>query len=133
MSGAEGSSPGESDLGDEFLELSDDDTYSAEPTDFLVEDVNPEPRFAFPWMSRLGYRVSWPQPYEKEAHDATTRRRLAYWVLTIVSVLYFMAVLGMICHWINVEELGRIALVLGPIQALAAAVLGFYFGRDNKS
>jgi hypothetical protein len=33
--------------------------------------------------------------------------------------------------WINMAELGRIALVLGPIQALAAAVLGFYFGQDK--
>ncbi len=79
------------------------------------------------------FRLSRPREYNKDHHDAVTRRIIAFWVLTIVSVLYLLAVVGMICHWINVEELGRIALVLGPIQALAAAVLGFYFGRQHSS
>lgn len=120
-------------LEDELPELSDDDTNDVTPDDVLRENFDPPARARLPWRRDDGFQLRRWKPYQKDEHDAITRRRLAYWVLGIVSVLYGAAVLGMICHWITMDELGRIALVLGPIQALAAAVLGFYFGRDNKA
>lgn len=130
MSAAPG--PG-GELEDELPELSDEDTNDITPDDVLRENFEPPARARVPWHQDDGFQVRRWKPYRKDEHDAITRRRLAYWVLTIVSVLYGAAILGMICHWIDMDELGRIALVLGPIQALAAAVLGFYFGRDNKA
>ncbi|MDM7886574.1 hypothetical protein QUG92_15795 [Curtobacterium sp. RHCKG23] len=114
-------------------ELSDANVDDVTPSDVLTEDLDPDALRDFPWGYDHGFRLRRPKPYRKDEHDAITRRWLAFWVLGIVSVLYGAAVVGMLCHWIDVEELGRVALVLGPIQALAAAVLGFYFGRDNKA
>ncbi|AMM22781.1 hypothetical protein AX769_21840 (plasmid) [Frondihabitans sp. PAMC 28766] len=73
-----------------------------------------------------------PAPFVKDKHDATTRRALAFTVIGLVAVLYGAAVLGILAGWISSDELGKVALVLGPIQALAAAVLGFYFGQDQS-
>ena len=113
--------------------LSDDNLDDVQPFDVLEENLDPDAEFRLPWGYASGFRLRRPKPYRKDEHDAITRRWLAFWVLGIVSALYGAAVVGMLCHWINIEELGRVALVLGPIQALAAAVLGFYFGRDNKA
>jgi hypothetical protein len=123
-------SDGSADDVTELTELTDDDTDDAAAWNVLSDDAGPGPRFKVgpPRVYRVG---RWR--YQKDEHDAVTRRIIAFWVLSIVSVLYLLAVVGMVCHWINVEELGRIALVLGPIQALAAAVLGFYFGRQNST
>jgi hypothetical protein len=71
-------------------------------------------------------------PFVKDQHDATTRRWLAFLVLGVVTVLYGAAVAGVLFDWITAEELGEVALVLGPTQALAAAVLGFYFGQEQS-
>jgi hypothetical protein len=126
VSAADGQSPDGHSSDDEGAEIADDEFVEDLAPDSVDHDyirVSPERAF----------RLSRPREYNKDHHDAVTRRIIAFWVLTIVSVLYLLAVVGMICHWINVEELGRIALVLGPIQALAAAVLGFYFGRQHSS
>jgi hypothetical protein len=69
--------------------------------------------------------------FRKDEHDAITRRWLAFVVLGVLSVFYGASVLGLLMNWIDMDELGRLALVLGPIQALTAAVLGFYFGQDK--
>jgi len=126
VSAADGQSPDERSSDDEANEFTDVE---------FVEDFTPDPMDSdFIRMSPVkAFRLTKARDYNKDEHDAVTRRVIAFWVLAIVSVLYFLAVVGMLCHWINVEELGRIALVLGPIQALAAAVLGFYFGRQHSS
>lgn len=127
MSAADGPSSGEF--------PSDDGEITDSAGEELVEDFTPDPRSSdFIRVSPVrAFRLSRPRTYNKDEHDAITRRIIAFWVLGIVSVLYLLAVLGMTFHWINAEELGRIAIVLGPIQALAAAVLGFYFGRQHSS
>lgn len=129
----DGSRSGDAPEQSDVPELSDANVDDVTPSDVLTEDLDPDGLPGYAWEYDHGFRLRRPKPYRKDEHDAITRRWLAFWVLGIVSVLYGAAVVGMLCHWIDVEELGRVALVLGPIQALAAAVLGFYFGRDNKA
>jgi hypothetical protein len=79
-----------------------------------------------------GHSPALSAPFIKDQHDAFTRRALAFGVIGLVGVLYGCAVLGVLAGWITAGELGKVALVLAPIQALAAAVLGFYFGQEQS-
>lgn len=98
----------------------------------------PEPRVVDPRFNEADDEVSpgntpaISSRFEKEAHDAGTRRALAFGVIGLVALLYGAAVVGILAGWISAGELGKVALVLGPIQALAAAVLGFYFGQEQS-
>lgn len=103
---------------DEFFDEDEDPRFNE-----AISEVRPSVSFRTP-----AFRV---KPFQKDHHDATTRRWLAFVVLGVVSVLYGMAVIGLIANALSLTEFGRVALVLGPIQALAAAVLGFYFGQEK--
>jgi len=114
------------------------------PSDGLGEDSDPSTFSVFDVRSvdhrfnegddevAPGHSPALSAPFIKDQHDAFTRRALAFAVIGLVGVLYGAAVLGILAGWITAEDLGKVALVLGPIQALAAAVLGFYFGQEQS-
>ncbi|POH64708.1 hypothetical protein C3B59_09735 [Cryobacterium zongtaii] len=74
-------------------------------------------------------RGKWP----KGTHDQVTRQFLAFAVLGILTVLYFMVMFALVCGWIDGEKFTMaVAAISGP-QALAAAVIGFYYGKNGSN
>jgi small-conductance mechanosensitive channel len=69
----------------------------------------------------------WPQG----THDQVTRQFVAFFILGLLSVLYLVSLGAFIFGGINQEGfVTAIAAISGP-QTLAAAVIGFYYGKKG--
>ena len=69
----------------------------------------------------------WPEG----THDQVTRQFVAFFILGLLSVLYLMSLGAFILGGINQEGfVTAIAAISGP-QTLAAAVIGFYYGKKG--
>jgi hypothetical protein len=76
-----------------------------------------------PWRSRR----RWPLG----THDQVTRQLVAFSILGLLSVLYLVS-LGAFIHG-DIDQEGfvtAVAAISGP-QTLAAAVIGFYYGKKG--
>jgi hypothetical protein len=73
------------------------------------------------------------EEYDSRPQEDSARRRIAYYLLTMLAGVILWAALF---TWINPEELdavkGLLELVLGPLVALVSAATGFYFGSKSK-
>ena len=68
---------------------------------------------------------------ETPPHVDTIRARLAFWVVIPVFVLYALVVAAGLFGFITSDDaLPFVAALSGP-QALAAAVVGFYYGKRD--
>ena len=72
------------------------------------------------------------QDFPLKEHNAKTRRWLAFMTLGVMSVLYLLGSCALVFGLIDSETLERLAVVVSPVQALAASVLGFYFGQEHS-
>ena len=74
-------------------------------------------------------RRRWP----KGTHDQVTRQFLAFAVLGILAALYLISIIALVTGGLDGEKFTMaIAAISGP-QALAAAVIGFYYGKKTDS
>jgi hypothetical protein len=72
-------------------------------------------------------RRRWP----KGTHDQVTRQFLAFAVLGILAALYLISIIALVVGGLDKETFTMaIAAISGP-QALAAAVIGFYYGKKT--
>jgi hypothetical protein len=65
-------------------------------------------------------------------HVADTQRVLAVIIVIATLALYGYLVVAMVYGWIGSEGFVRTIAALSPIQALAAATVGFFFGRRDS-
>jgi hypothetical protein len=66
-----------------------------------------------------------PLPHLQEA----ARRRLAYYLVTILAVEVLASIAYLWCHSDQIEALkGWMTIVFGPTIALVGSAAGFYFG-----
>lgn len=64
-------------------------------------------------------------------HDQSTRKGIAFTILVLIALLYVAAVVAMIVGWVDQEEFALLITGLSGPQALAAAVIGFYYGKKE--
>jgi len=69
-----------------------------------------------------------PSPWK---HTADTRRFLGWAIVGVTLAIYAALVLGVVANWIKVDQLVKILAALAPLQSLAAATVGFFFGRQS--
>lgn len=67
----------------------------------------------------------------RPTHDQITRRGLALVVLIPTVVFYAFVLLALVCHWVDRDDLTALVAAISPFQALAAAVVGFYFAKRD--
>ncbi|TFC83036.1 hypothetical protein [Cryobacterium sp. TMT3-29-2] len=66
----------------------------------------------------------------KGTHDQVTRQLIAFTVLGLLALPFCAVILALICNWIDGDKFTMaVAAISGP-QALAAAVIGFYYGKN---
>lgn len=75
-------------------------------------------------------------PFRKGAaepwkHTADTRRFLGWAIVGMTLALYALLVCSVIVNWISVDQFVKLLAALSPLQALAAATVGFFFGRQS--
>lgn len=92
------------------------------------EANNPEldPPVWSPWPVRSRHK---PLPW---LHIANTQRVLAVVIVMATLLLYGYLVVAVVCRWISDEAFVRTVAALAPLQALAAATVGFFFGRRDS-
>lgn len=113
-----------------------DNEGSAEEPESIEEDLDPGPvRWSNSEVPRRGAYVfvkrrrRWP----KGTHDQVTRQFLAFAVLGVLAALYLISMIALVSGGLNGETFTMaIAAISGP-QALAAAVIGFYYGKKTDS
>lgn len=66
-------------------------------------------------------------------HTADTQRALAVTIVTVTLLLYTYLVVAVVAGWIQDEQFVGIIAALAPLQALAAATVGFFFGRRDNA
>jgi len=93
-----------------------------QPSDAVInENEIPDEGLAPPRKRR------WP----KGTHDQVTRQFVAFFILGLLSVLYLLSLGAFIFGAISQEGfVTSIAAISGP-QTLAAAVIGFYYGKKG--
>jgi hypothetical protein len=64
-------------------------------------------------------------------HDQLTRKGIALVVLVPTVLFYGATFTGMLAHLITVQEMTAMIAGISPVQALAAAVVGFYFAKKD--
>lgn len=64
-------------------------------------------------------------------HDQSTRKGIAFTILALIALLYVAAVVAMIGGWVDQDEFALLITGLSGPQALAAAVIGFYYGKKE--
>ena len=70
-------------------------------------------------------------PYDPRPHEDKARRRIAYWLLGILSVLLIW-ILGLVSlGTITIEQLKEFSIILGPVITLVSAATGFYYGTKQ--
>lgn len=65
-------------------------------------------------------------------HIADTQRVLAVAIVSVTLLLYGYLVLAVVVDWIDRENFVAVLAALSPLQALAAATVGFFFGSREK-
>ncbi|WP_372969309.1 hypothetical protein [Microbacterium sp.] len=65
-------------------------------------------------------------------HVADTQRVLAVAIVSVTLLLYGYLVLAVVVDWIDRENFVAVIAALSPLQALAAATIGFFFGSREK-
>lgn len=64
----------------------------------------------------------------------STRRRLAYALLTLLAVIVLAALAAMFLKSLDLQRIKDVmTLVLGPVAGLVGAAVGFYFGAKTGS
>ncbi|MFF9565680.1 hypothetical protein ACF1AJ_20195 [Leifsonia sp. NPDC014704] len=54
-------------------------------------------------------------------------------MVLIPTVVFYAAVLAaLILHWVDRDDLTAMVAAISPFQALAAAVVGFYFAKKDE-
>lgn len=76
------------------------------------------------------------RPHKKERtplarHTADTRRFLAWAIVGSTLVLYGYLTVAMVCGWTGSDGYAGAIQTLAPLQSLAAATVGFFFGRQK--
>lgn len=76
------------------------------------------------------------RPQKKERtplarHTADTRRFLAWAIVGSTLVLYGYLTVAMVCGWTGSDTYAGAIQTLAPLQSLAAATVGFFFGRQK--
>lgn len=64
-------------------------------------------------------------------HTADTRRFMAYGIVGVTLILYGYLTVAVVCDWIDADQFTQLLAALAPLQALAAATIGFFFGRQK--
>lgn len=64
-------------------------------------------------------------------HFADTQRVLAVAIIAATLVLYGILVTAVICKWVDKDTFVALIAALAPLQALAAATVGFFFGKKD--
>lgn len=72
------------------------------------------------------------QKRKKPHYDQITRRGIALVVLVPTAIFYAAALAALIFHWANRDDLTAMVAAVSPFQALAAAVVGFYFAKKDE-
>lgn len=72
-----------------------------------------------------------PGKAKRWKHTANTRRSLAYAIVGVSLLLYGYLTTAGIYAWISPETYRGLVAGLAPLQALAAATVGFFFGRQS--
>jgi len=99
------------------------------PMTGLEPDVFDEANRVFPEKSQV---AKFKKSKDLGTHDQRTRRRLAYSVVALIAVLYIGSFAAFIWGGFDKESFtSLVASISGP-QALAAAVIGFYYARGQK-
>ncbi len=98
-----------------------------------AEESPPETKGEFvenlePRSQRIG---RW-QSYNAKKHLADTRRGMAFIIVGATIVLYAALTVVLICGVIDMSTFTDIFAVLSPLQALAAATVGFFFGSHRE-
>lgn len=65
-------------------------------------------------------------------HLANTRRNMAYGIVGITLLLYCVATAVAIAGGLELATFVQIVATLSPLQALAAATVGFFFGSHRE-
>lgn len=65
-------------------------------------------------------------------HLADTRRNMAYGIVGVTLVLYCAATGFAIAGGLQLDTFVQIVATLSPLQALAAATVGFFFGSHRE-
>ncbi len=69
--------------------------------------------------------------YDPRPHEDEARRKIAYWLLGILSVLLIW-ILGLVSlGTITIEQLKEFSIILGPVITLVSAATGFYYGTKQ--
>lgn len=64
-------------------------------------------------------------------HTADTRRLMAYAIVGVTLLLYAYLTVAAVYGWIQTGQFTQVLAALAPLQALAAATIGFFFGRQK--
>lgn len=64
-------------------------------------------------------------------HTADTRRFMAYGIVGVTLFLYAYLTIAAVHDWIESDQFTQLLAALAPLQALAAATIGFFFGRQK--
>jgi hypothetical protein len=65
-------------------------------------------------------------------HLANTRRNMAYGIVGVTLLLYCVATGFAIVGGLQLDTFVQIVATLSPLQALAAATVGFFFGSHRE-
>ncbi len=72
------------------------------------------------------------EPYDPAEDRETARRRLAYGLLFLLSVIAISLLGAAYADWITNDEAKNLAqAILAPVVVLTGTALGFYFGGKN--
>lgn len=66
-------------------------------------------------------------------HVADTQRVLGGVIVGTTLLLYTFLVISVVVDWMSQESFVGVIAALSPLQALAAATVGFFFGSREKS
>lgn len=92
-----------------------------------TENPSDDPNFTRQVVrSKRGRPVPW-------LHVADTQRALAVGIVIATLLLYGYLVVAVVCKWIDDETFVRTIAALAPLQALAAATVGFFFGQKESN
>jgi hypothetical protein len=72
------------------------------------------------------------KPYDPAEDRERARRRLAYGLLYLLSVIAISLLIAAYADWITSAEVKNLAQgILSPVVVLTGTALGFYFGGKN--
>jgi len=77
------------------------------------------------------YSIGRRRPAPKWRHTADTQRAMAISIVGVTLLLYGYLTVAAVFHWIDTDQFTQLFAALAPLQALAAATVGFFFGRQK--